>query len=137
DKTGFILEAIGFQVDMRPDPTDKSKRTEIEILIHVDEYTVCILDAKNYKEKFPLSANLASYMGTEYIPNYQGYDGKEVKFFGYITANKFSGAKNLTKVKNKAAQIDAEIDVQGAIISAKALLGFLDYCLENGFTKEQ
>src|SRR5699024_10312230 len=78
DKTGLILEAIGFDVDMRPSPTDEDIKTEIEILIHVDDSTLCILDAKNYKGKFPLSANLSSHMSSEYIPNYQGYKGKSV-----------------------------------------------------------
>lgn len=136
DKTGLILEAIGFEVDMRPTPTDKSIRTEIEILIHVDESTLCILDAKNYKESFPLSASLASHMSSEYIPNYQGYKGKSVNYFGYITANKFTGVNNLQRITEKVKKIDSQIDAQGAIISAKALLGFLDFCLENDLDKE-
>ena len=136
DKTGLILEAIGFDVDMRPNPTDKDIRTEIEILIHVDDSTLCILDAKNYKEKFPLSANLASHMSSEYIPNYQGYRGKSVNYFGYITASKFTGVRNLQRISEKVQMIDYQIQAQGAIISAKALLGFLDYCLEHGLNKE-
>src|SRR5699024_557322 len=52
DKTGEIFRAIGFQVDMRPKPLDDNVRTEIEILIHIDENTICIIDAKNYSEKF-------------------------------------------------------------------------------------
>lgn len=134
DKTGEILRAIGFEVEMRP--KIKGVETEIEILFHVDEKTICIIDAKNYKEKFPLSASLASHMGSEYIPNYHGYGGKSVAYFGYVTANKFSGVRNLNKITEKAKSMNSEINASGAIISAKALLGFLDYCLEHNLDKE-
>lgn len=137
EKTGEILRSIGFKVDMRPKPLGNDVRTEIEILIHVDDNTVCILDAKNYREKFILSANLASHMASEYIPNYQGYEGKSVAYFGYITANKYGGERQLEKICEKARKINSNLNLSGAIISAKALLGFLDYCLENELTKEE
>ncbi|GGM39434.1 hypothetical protein GCM10011351_27000 [Paraliobacillus quinghaiensis] len=137
DKTGEILRSIGFEVEMRPKPLGEDVRTEIEILVHIDNETICIIDAKNYKEKFTLSANLASHMSSEYIPNYHGYKGKSVKYFGYVTANKYSGERQLEKICDKAAMIDAEIKVFGAIFSAKAILGFLDYCLENGIEEEE
>src|SRR5690625_6203293 len=76
---------------MRPKPIRDDVRTEIEILVHVNEQEVCILDAKNYKEKFTLSAQLASHMASEYIPNYNGYKGKSVAYFGYITSNDLGG----------------------------------------------
>lgn len=131
DKTGKVLEAIGFEVEMRPRPINEQVLTEIEILIHIDEKSICILDAKNYSQKFTLSSNLTSHMGSEYIPNYQGYKGKSVKYFGYIVANKFGGERNLTKIREKAKLINPEIDANGAIFPAKVLLGFLDYCLEH------
>ncbi|ADU28490.1 AlwI family type II restriction endonuclease [Evansella cellulosilytica] len=137
DKTGEILRSIGFNVEMRPKPLGNDVRTEIEILIHVDEETVCILDAKNYREKFTLSANLASHMASEYIPNYHGYEGKSVAYFGYVTANRFGGERHLEKICEKAKLINSEIQVSGVILSAKALLGFLDYCLEHELTKEE
>lgn len=137
DKTGEILRSIGFKVEMRPKPLGKDVRTEIEILIHVDNETICIIDAKNYREKFTLSANLASHMSSEYLPNYHGYANKSVKYFGYVTANKFGGERHLEKICEKVKLINSEINVSGAIFSAKALLGFLDYCLENNLRKEE
>ncbi|MBO1005911.1 AlwI family type II restriction endonuclease [Pseudogracilibacillus auburnensis] len=137
DKTGGILRAIGFEVDMRPKPLGDDVRTEIEILVHIDKETICILDAKNYRDKFTLSANLASHMASEYIPNYQGYEGKSVVHFGYVTANKFGGERQLEKICEKAKMMNSEINVSGAIFSAKALLGFLDYCLEHDLDKEE
>jgi len=137
DKTGDILRAIGFKVDMRPKPIGDDIRTEIEILVHVDDETICILDAKDYREKFTLSANLASHMAAEYIPNYHGYQGKAVAYFGYVTANEFGGERHLEKISEKAKKINSEINATGAIFSAKALLGFLDYCIENELEKEE
>lgn len=137
DKTAEILKAIGFKVDLRPKPVNKSVRTEIEILIHVDMNTICIIDAKNYEEKFTLSANLASYMGSEYIPNYNGYDGKNVSYFGYVTANDWGGERNLEKVTEKANVAIPGLNAKGSIISAKAILGFLDYCLDNDIDKNE
>ena len=100
-------------------------------MIHIDESTVAIIDAKNYKQKFLLSANLANHMAAEYIPEYQGYEGKRVKYFGYITASKIGGVSNMKKIVNKVKDLYDE-EVSGLMISASALLGFLDYCLENG-----
>jgi len=137
DKTGEILKAIGFQVDMRPSPLEQDILTEIEILIHINEDEIGIIDAKNYKDKFPLSASLASHMGAEYIPNYHGFDNKKVSYFGYITANDFSGEHNLKKITKKAHQINPDINSIGAIFSAKSILGFLDYCLENDIDKQK
>jgi hypothetical protein len=137
EKTVEILKAIGFQVVLRPKPVNKGVRTEIEILLHVDEKTICIIDAKNYGEKFTLTANLASYMGSEYIPNYNGYEGKNVAYFGYVTANDWGGEKNLNKVTEKANVAIPGLEAKGSIISAKALLGFLDYCLDNDINQTE
>lgn len=137
DKTGEILRSIGFEVEMRPKPLGDDVRTEIEILVHVDDKTICIIDAKNYRDKFVLSANLASHMASEYIPNYHGYEGKSVAYFGYVTANKFGGERQLKKICEKANMINSKINVSGTILSAKALLGFLDYCLEHELNKEE
>jgi hypothetical protein len=137
DKTAEILKAIGFEVELRPKPVNKDIRTEIEILFHVDQNTICIIDAKNYKKKFTLSANLASYMGSEYIPNYNGYDGKSVSYFGYVTVSEWAGERNLEKVTDKANIAILNLNAQGAIFSAKALLGFLDYCLDNDIDQSE
>lgn len=140
DKCAEILKVIGFEVDLRPKPVTTGTRTEIEILIHIDEENVCILDAKNYRPKFPLSANLASHMASEYIPIYYGYQGKKVHSFAYLTAtNKWSGEGNLTKITQKVKNQTTfeNTNIQGAIIPANALLGFLDYCLENELPIEE
>ncbi|MCA1060297.1 AlwI family type II restriction endonuclease [Rossellomorea aquimaris] len=136
DKTAEVLKAIGFEVELRPKPVTDD-RTEIEILFHVDDDTIGIMDAKNYKKKFHLSANLASHMASEYIPNYNGYKGKKVSFFGYVTASDWSGERNIGKITDKAQAIDQNLVVQGAIFPVKALLGFLDYCLDNDIAKDE
>lgn len=135
DKTGEILKSIGFDVVMRPNPLGEDVRTEIEILIHVDENTICIIDAKNHRPKYSLTANDASHMASEYIPNYHGYEGKSIAYFGYVVADKFGGERQLEKIGEKAKKMNLAINVSGAIISAKALLGFLDYCLEHDLDK--
>jgi hypothetical protein len=137
EKTAKILKAIGFEVELRPKPENKDIRTQIEILIHLDKETICIIDAKNYRKKFTLSAHLTSHMGSEYITNYNGYKGKIVKYFGYVTASDWGGEKNLEKITEKANSVIPNLNPQGAIISANALLGFLDYCLDNESTKEE
>lgn len=140
DKCAEILRVIGFDVDLRPKPVTAGTRTEIEIIIHIDEENVCILDAKNYRPKFPLSANLASHMASEYIPIYYGYQGKKVHSFAYLTAtNKWSGESNLNKITQKVKKQTTfeNTNIQGAIIPANALLGFLDYCLEKELPIEE
>ncbi|KOO42599.1 AlwI family type II restriction endonuclease [Priestia koreensis] len=136
EKTAKILQSIGFHTILRPKPVQLNVQTQIEILIHIDDQTVCILDAKNYRNKFNLSAHLASHMASEYIPTYNGYDGKSVKYFGYITASKWGGERNLQRVTEKVDAIDPSLNPQGAIFSANSLLGFLDYCLDNDLTYE-
>jgi hypothetical protein len=129
DKTGQILKSLGFDIIMRP-KTDKGARTEIEIIARYGNNEFGIIDAKNYAEKFPLSASLVSHMASEYIPNYIGYGGKNLTFFGYVTANDFSGERNLEKISNKAKKITGH-SINGFLITARTLLGFLDYCIEN------
>ncbi|WP_436875755.1 restriction endonuclease [Mammaliicoccus sciuri] len=134
EKCAKILESIGFKVDFKPKPEDDTVRTEIEIVVHIDEENICILDAKNYKQKFPLTAPLSSHMASTYIPTYNGYKNKNVKSFGYITAtDKISGEGNLEKITEAVTKQSAFTDkyIRGSIISAKALIGFLDYCIEN------
>ncbi|MFD1607491.1 restriction endonuclease [Oceanobacillus luteolus] len=140
EKCAEVLRAIGFDVDLRPKPVAIGERTEIELLVHLDDDNVCILDAKNYRPKFPLSANLASHMASEYIPIYYGYQGKKVHSFGYVTAtDKWSGEGNLNKITEKVKKQTTfeNTNIQGALISANALLGFLDYCLDNELPIEE
>ncbi|GED13744.1 AlwI family type II restriction endonuclease [Aneurinibacillus migulanus] len=136
DKTGEVLKAIGFDVEMRPKPASM-ERTEIEIMVKYGDRQCGIIDAKNYRQKFALSASLTSHMASEYIPNYQGYKGLNVQFFGYVTAADFSGEKNLEKISNKVQEHTSSRDIKGLMLSAKVLLGFLDYCLENDIPENE
>ncbi|WP_341963680.1 restriction endonuclease (plasmid) [Planococcus maritimus] len=131
DKTAEVLKAIGFEVELRPKSVGEGIITQIEILIHVDQDNICIIDAKMFRPKFPLAAHLASHMGSEYLPNYQGYKGKSVSTFGYVTVSDWSGERNLKKITEKANVTIPGSNIQGALITANALLGFLDHCLEN------
>lgn len=130
NQSAEILRAMGFETVIHPKPVIEDERTNIDILIHLDDENIAILDAKNYKKKFALSANLANHMATEYIPEYEGYGGKHVKYFGYITASKIGGVSNLKKIIDKAKTYNDDLQVSGLLISAKALLGLLDYCIE-------
>ncbi|MBN2910758.1 AlwI family type II restriction endonuclease [Polycladomyces sp. WAk] len=134
DKTGEVLNALGFQVVMRPDSANT--KTEIEILLKYGENKCGIIDTKNYRQKFSLSASLASHMASEYIPNYDNFEGRELCFFGYVTANDFGGENNLVRISEKAKKIINK-DINGIIISARVLLSFLDYCIENNIAKEK
>lgn len=133
-KTAKILEAFGFEVEMRPKHRGVEK-TEIEILVKYGKDKCGIIDAKNYKDKFYLSANLASHMALEYIRLYDNYEGRKVDFFGYITANNISGARNLKKISKLAQEHVINRKISGFMINAKTLLGLLDYCIENRITK--
>lgn len=137
DKTGEILTQIGFNVIMRPKSTT-SDHTEIEIVLLYGNDGLGLIDAKNYRSsKFSLPANLASHMASEYIPNYEGYQGRNVSFFGYIAADQIGGERNLGKITEKAKNHIAGREVKGFIMNAKTLLSFLDYCIENNLSKEE
>ncbi|KYD13244.1 AlwI family type II restriction endonuclease [Saccharococcus caldoxylosilyticus] len=135
DKTGEIFKALGFDVVMRP-KLNNGERTEIEIIAGYEDNKFGIIDAKNYADKFPLSASLASHMASEYIPNYSGYEGKSLTFFGYVTASDFSGERNLKKISDKAEKLIGK-SINGFLINARTLLGFLDYCIENEISVEK
>ena len=136
DKTGEVFKAVGFEVEMRPKSLAKVE-TEIEILLKYDGSLMGIIDAKNYRTKFPLSAHLASHMASEYLPNYDGYDGRQVSFFGYVTAANWSGEKNLEKISTIAKRAIPDRDIKGIMLSANVLLGFLDYCIDNELPKQE
>ncbi|GED59948.1 AlwI family type II restriction endonuclease [Brevibacillus formosus] len=136
DKTGEVFKAIGFEVEMRPKSL-ANVETEIEILLKYDDSLMGIIDAKNYRTKFPLSAHLASHMASEYLPNYDAYDGRQVSFFGYVTAADWSGEKNLEKISTLAKRAIPDRDIKGIMLSANVLLGFLDYCIDNDLPKSR
>lgn len=133
NKTGKVLELIGFDVIMHP--TIKKERTEIDILLKYKNDLCGIIDAKNYKTKFQLSASLASHMAGEYIYNYKTYHGHKLQFFGYVTASDIKGTNNLNKI-TKMAERTVNRSIKGFMINAKSLLAFLDYCIENDLDRD-
>ncbi|MEH7749237.1 AlwI family type II restriction endonuclease [Neobacillus drentensis] len=136
DKTGEVFKAIGFDVEMSPKPL-ADVGTEIEILLKYKGTVMGIIDAKNYRTNFALSASLASHMASEYLPNYDGYNGRKVSFFGYVTAASWSGEKNLEKISNLVKRAIPGRDIKGIMITANVLLGFLDYCIDNNLSKDE
>lgn len=129
NQTGNILKSLGFDVVMRPKHQGHSN-TEVEILLKYNN-KCGIIDAKLYQKKFNLSANLASYMASEYIKEYDGYDGRELSFYGYVASNDISGDKNLSKITNTVQENILHRPVYGFMINAKTLLALLDYCITN------
>ncbi|WIM41141.1 AlwI family type II restriction endonuclease [Paenibacillus sp. PK4536] len=136
DKTGEIFKSIGFEVEMRPKSMANVK-TEIEILLKYGDNIMGIVDAKNYRTKFNLSANLVSHMASEYLPNYDEYDGRKISFFGYVTASNLSGEKNLEKITQLTKRVIADRSIEGFMLSANVLLGFLDYCIDNNLSEKE
>lgn len=135
DKTAEVFRMLGFDVVMRPDPTASAATTRIEILLKYGTDYCGLIDAKKH-DKFQLSPSLAALMSTEYLPNYDGYDGRKVGFFGYITSSDWSGERNLKKISEQARERFPDRNIAGIMLSAKVLLGFLDYCLERGLPPE-
>lgn len=131
--TAQILEAIGFNVIFKPKL--KETITEIEIYVHYNGISG-IIDTKYYKDGFALSQNLANYMASEYIKNYQDYNGDKLTFYGYITSEKYSGEKKLAHITSLAKQLTG-YHIEGFIMKRDVLLGFLDYCKENDLPKEK
>lgn len=128
-KVGRILKQFGFDVIMHPKV--EGKRTDIEILLKYNDKSIGIIDAKNYKKKFTLSALLASHMISEYIPNYLNYNDDTLKFFGYVACNDIGGLDNLPKISDKSSNGR----IKGIMINVKTLLALLDYCIENDLSK--
>jgi len=132
-ETVKILKAIGFQVEYQPKINGKA--TEIEIFVQYGEYSG-IIDTKYYQSGFPLSQNLANYMGSEYIPNYLNYGDNPLTFFGYITSEKYTGEKKLQSITTLAEKLTGK-HIEGFIMKRDVLIGFLDFCLENELTIDQ
>jgi len=132
-KTGKLLELIGFDVLMHP--PIKGERTEIDILLKYKNNLCGIIDAKNYKTKFQLSASLSSHMASEYIYNYETYQEHKLQFFGYVTASDIKGTSNLNKITSIAAR-SINRTIKGFMINAKSLLSFLDFSMENDLDKD-
>lgn len=135
NKTAEILKVIGFDVEMSPRISGVGEH--IEIMVKFGEDQCGIIDCKNYRQKFRLSSLLAALMYSDYIPNYDGYEGRRLDFFGYITASAFSGEKNLEKISRRTALYIPDRDMVGIMLNASALLGFLDACIERGVPQEE
>ncbi|MFJ7678634.1 AlwI family type II restriction endonuclease [Peribacillus sp. NPDC097198] len=131
-ETVKILKAIGFEVTYQPKINGTS--TEIEIFVQYKNYCG-IIDTKYYQSGFPLSQNLANYMGSEYIPNYLNYGNTPLSFFGYITSAKYTGDKKLHSITKLADKLTGH-HIEGFMLQRDVLIGFLDYCLENDLTLE-
>lgn len=132
-ETKKVLEAIGFNVVYQPKVNKTG--TEIELFVSYGPYTG-IIDTKYYQSGFPLSQNLANYMGSEYIKNYLNYGENPLSFFGYITSYKYTGEKKLQSITKLAEDLTGH-HVEGFLMQRDVLLGFLDYCLENELPVEQ
>lgn len=127
-KTAQVLQLLGMNVWHDPDPV-LNRGPRIEIAASSGDVHLGIIDCKLYKRKFPLSSNLADYMGSEYIPDYDGYRGMKVEYFGYITSGDFSGEENLAKATENAKLNIPGRTVRGFIMSARTLLALVDSCL--------
>ena len=101
-ETKKILEAIGFNVVYQP--KINGIETEIELFVSYGSYAG-IIDTKYYQSGFPLSQNLANYMGSEYIKNYLNYGDLPLSFFGYITSAKYTGEKKLQSITKLAEDL--------------------------------
>lgn len=129
-ETVKVLKAIGFNAIYKPKINGKT--TEIEIFVSYGPYSG-IIDTKYYQSNFPLSQNLANYMGSEYIKNYLNYGDNPLSFYGYVTSNKYTGEKKLESITKLAENLTGH-SVKGFLIQRNVLLGFLDYCLENNIS---
>lgn len=133
-QTVSVLRQLGFD-EVIFQPKLSNITTEIEIIVRYGN-KFGIIDAKYYKEKFGLGQNLASYMANEYIRNYYGYNGWELDFYGYVTAERFTGEGKLPKITEIAAK-NGHPGIEGFLVERKTLLAFLDYCLVNDLSKEK
>jgi len=131
--TGDIFKELGFDVVYQPKV--QGTRTEIELLVKDGDH-FGIIDTKYYESGFPLSQNLANYMGSEYIPNYLTYGDARLSFFGYVTSAGYSGEKKLQSITKLSEKLVGE-SIEGFMLTREVLLGFLDYCIENEIPKEE
>lgn len=133
-RTVSVLRQLGFD-EVIYEPKLKGVSTEIEILVRYGK-KFGIIDTKYYRTNFGLGQNLASYMGNEYISNYAGFNGWELDFYGYVTAERFTGEGKLPKITEMATK-NGHPGIEGFLVERKTLLAFLDYCLVNDLPKEK
>lgn len=130
-QTNRIFCAFGFETEFHPaevDPQPAAGKRNVDILLRMPSKTVALVDSKNHRPVFTLDSGTSGKMGTDYVPGYEGFEGRHVKYFSYIVAKGISGEKNIEDIRNKAVRIDSNFsDLCGTIISADALLGLLNY----------
>lgn len=140
-QTNLIFKELGFSTAFHPKEVNEQPsagKRDVDILLRMKNDVVALIDSKNYHPSFALSSALSAIMGTEYVPGYEGFEEKHVRYFAYITANKFSGEKNIDDIRHKAEQTDSKFkDLSGTIISAKALLALLNYVQLNSINIQQ
>ncbi len=129
-KTAQLLKVFGLTVEYEPDPV-LMRGPRIELAVSAGGLHLGLIDCKLYKKKFSLSSSLADYMGTEYIPDYEGFGGMKVEYFGYVTSKGFSGEQNLGKATAAAKLAIPGRAIKGFIIDAKTLLAMADFCVTN------
>ncbi len=134
-ETQLILRELGITTYFHPKPTNSLNGTNenIDILGEVQKDLI-LIDAKNYKNEFRLSANFRNIMANSYISGYMGFNGHNPRYYCYVTANKIKGTDNLKKI-NAFALNQNKIKVSGMMISASSLYWLLQYFVENHIPK--
>lgn len=134
-KKQLILRELGITTYFHPKPTNSLNGTNenIDILGEVQKDLI-LIDAKNYKNEFRLSANFRNIMANSYISGYMGFNGHNPRYYCYVTANKIKGTDNLKKI-NAFALNQNKIKVSGMMISASSLYWLLQYFVENHIPK--
>ena len=135
DETASLLELLGLKVYLRPKPV-RGTGSNIEIAVVDKAGRLGIIDCKCYGSSFPLSATLADYMGVEYIPDYDGFEGLEVSFFGYVVLKGFTGESNLPKVTS-VAQTHIGREIKGFMMNAKSLLELVSFYVDQATDAEK
>lgn len=136
DQTASLLELLGLTVFLRPKPL-RGNGPNIEIAVLDKSGRFGIIDCKCYGESFALTSSFADYMGSEYIPDYEGYKGNKVSFFGYIVLKKFTGESKLPKVTEQAKLHLNGREIKGFIITAKSLLELVSYYVDQSTDEEK
>lgn len=137
-ETAHVAEGLGLTVEMHPKPTSdfNNGNEDIDIMGTTPDGKLILIDAKNYAEKFQLSAGLRNKMATSYLRGYMGYNGKNPHYYCYVTAAKSATTSNLLKI-NELAKRDSGLEVHGMMISATAIYYLQKYFVEKKLSAEK
>lgn len=135
NETASLLELLDLRVFLRPKPL-RGNGSNIEIIVIDRDGHLGLIDCKCYGNSFPLSAVLADYMGSEYIPDYEGFEHKAISFFAYVVLNEFSGETNLKKASDVAESIIGR-SIPGFIVTAKSLLELVSFYVDQASDSEK